>query len=72
MAAKKKSGAKSRKSGRRTMSSEKCVYGVMEDFVGASEIVGLYSTQAKAKAVARAKSAENPKFDYRVSRLCVR
>lgn len=68
--AKKKSVTlKPRKSGG---SAAKCVFAVYEHLTGPSEMVGLYGTKAKANSAARAKSKENPRFDYWVSRLCVK
>lgn len=69
MARKKAVSLKPRKSGG---SPSKCVFAVYEDFTGPSELVGLYGTKAKANSAARAMSKEHPRFDYRVSRLCVK
>ncbi len=60
---------KPRKSGG---SAAKCVFAVYEEFTGPSELVALYETSDKARRAAHAMSKQNPRFDYRVSRLCVK
>jgi hypothetical protein len=57
---------------KKTTRKRLCVYSVREHFTGPSEGVGLFSTRAKANAEARRLSKQNPRFDYSVTRICVK
>ena len=60
--------AKRKKSVKKSM----CVYSVREHLTGGSDVVGLFSTRAKANREARSLRKQNPRLDYWVTRICVK